>query len=107
MPSDQQILEAACRSAKTETVRETALVEAWAKRRKWSRTESARWLNDRSTQLLAYLRRRLSHAPSHSKQIGYWLKEYEPKLFDRAHDRLAAYKTEADRDQVLIEEVLR
>lgn len=89
------------------TAQEAVLVQAWAKRRPaWTRTDTARWLNDRSEPLLAWLRRRSPRAPGHSRQMGYWLKDEEPSIFSRAHERLARCKS-TDRDQLLTDEVLR
>lgn len=96
------------KEAQAATQHEAVLVRAWTKRRPaWTRTDTARWLNERSEPLLARLRRRAGRAPSHSRQIGYWVKENEPTLFARAHERLARCANSQDRDQLLIDEVLR
>lgn len=90
------------------TQHEAVLVQAWAKRRpKWTRTETARWLNERSAPLLAWLRRRAAVAPArHSEQLGYWVKEQAPDIFERAHVRLAEANNE-ERDVMHVEEVMR
>lgn len=96
------------REAQAASQHEAALVQAWSRRRpQWTRTDSARWLSERSEPLLAWLRRRSPRAPAHSRQMGYWLKENEPAIFDRAHTRLAACRQAAARERMLIEEVLR
>lgn len=96
------------KEAQAASLHEAVLVRAWSKRRpQWTRTDTARWLNDRSEPLLAWLRRRSPHAPSHSRQMGYWVKEEEPTIFARAHERLARCANSEDRDQLLIDEVLR
>jgi hypothetical protein len=82
-------------------------IDAWARRRPWTRTDTARHLNDRSEPLLAVLRR--SHpqlAPSHTKQAGYWLKTHFPALFDRAHKRLAAAADDDARSAILPTELI-
>lgn len=95
------------RDAVAATAHEGVLVRAWAKRRPaWTRTESARWLDARSEQVLAWLRRRTSRGPGHSRQMGYWLKDNEPAIFDRAHAHLAALTTR-DREAAMPHEVLR
>lgn len=67
----------------------------------WTRNDTARWLNDRSAGLLAYVRRvRPEQAPTHSKAMGRWLLESEPALFNRAHARLGAAKTNAAREKL-------
>jgi hypothetical protein len=68
--------------------------EAWTKRRPaWSRDETARWLNDRSETLLALLRRRdAANAPSHSRNMGWWLQSHDKELFARAHAKLLGHK---------------
>lgn len=96
------------KEAQAATQHEAVLVRAWTKRRPaWTRTDTARWLNDRSEPLLAWLRRRSPHAPGHSRQMGYWVKENEPLIFERAHERLARCANQQDRETLLIDEVLR
>lgn len=88
--------------------RATATGQAlYAKRRTWSRTDTARWLNERSPAVLAWLRRRTGNWPAHSKQVGYWLKEYAPRAFDRAHERLAAGADDFARENMLPRETLK
>lgn len=84
-------------------------IASWKKnpRNHWSRTDTARWLNDRGEAALAWLRRRPGEWPPRSKQVGYWLKEYAPRVFDRAHARLLAGETDDDRRAMLPGEVLR
>lgn len=82
---------------------------AWKKSRRsaWSRTDTARWLNDRSPAVVAWLRRRTSTAPERSKQVGYWLKEFSPRTFDRAHTVLTAAPNATTRDRLLPHEVIK
>lgn len=80
---------------------------AWAKRRTWTRTESTRWLNERSEAVLAWLRRKPGRWPERSRQVGEWLKVYSPKIFDRAHARLGTAKDDDARAALLPGEVLR
>jgi hypothetical protein len=67
----------------------------------WTRNDTARWLNERSAGLLAYVRRvRPERAPSHSKAMGRWVLDAEPAIFNRAHARLGAAKTNEVRDKL-------
>lgn len=78
------------------------LLTAWEKRRPaWTRTDTARHLNDRSEAILALLRRRPGQWPKHTHQVGYWLKEHAPALFDRAHATLAAATLDPARERLL------
>ena len=73
--------------------------QAWRRRKPWTRTESARWLNDRGPALLAHLRRSPGRWPEACpKQMGEWLKTSATPLFDHAHAALAARKTDEARD---------
>lgn len=57
----------------------------------WSRSDSERWLNDRSEALVAWLRRREpSFIHVHSRRAGRWIRSNRKALFDRAHLKLAA-----------------
>lgn len=77
-------------------------IDAWVRRRPWTRTDTARHLNDRSEPLLAVIRRAHPQiAPAHTRQAGYWLKVNTPALFDRAHKRLAAATNDATRATIL------
>jgi hypothetical protein len=98
-------LELQKKDAADASLAEAKFVAAYARRRKWSRTDTTRWLYDRSEPLLAWLRRKARHAPSHSRQIGTWLKDNEVKTFDRAHARIAPL-TDDERDHLLIETLL-
>lgn len=87
--------------------RTNAGLDAWARRRKWSRTDTARHLNDRSEPLIAYFRRRQPSAIiPHCRQFGYWLKLHSPAAFDRAHQRLASAADDSVRDRLLPTELL-
>lgn len=64
-------------------------VKAWERARpRWLRSDTARWLNDHSAGVLAWLRRVDEQAPAHSESMGRWLQENRPVVFRRAHDRL-------------------
>jgi len=72
--------------------------QAWQRRKPWTRTESARWLNDRGPALLAHLRRAPGRWPEACpKFMGEWLKTNAAPLFDHAHAALAARKTDEAR----------
>ena len=75
---------------------------AYERRRAWTRTDTARWLNERSAPALAWLRRKPGAWPAHSRQIGYWVKENAPGYFDRAHARLTQITDDAAREAVLV-----
>ena len=83
----------------------TTCQQAYARRRVWSRTDSARWLNDRSAPVLAILRRRAGAWPAHSRSLGFWLKENSPAVFATAHTALLAAKTDDARETLLPQEV--
>lgn len=82
--------------------------KAWLKRRPaWTRTDSVRWLNERSAGLLAWVRRQdPGSAPGHSNAMGRWLADHWPMDFARAHGRLAGAPDEAAREQKTVLEVL-
>lgn len=86
-----------------------AKVASYAKARRWSRTDTARWLSDRSEAVLARLRRLGREGPAYSKQMGYWLKDEarDRSTFDRAHAALLTYPDDAARDAALVLEVIR
>lgn len=81
---------------------------AWAKRRPaWTRTDTTRWLNERSASVLAWLRRSGADSPAHSSSIGQWLKDHQHPLYPRAHARLLACLEPAQREKISVPEVLR
>lgn len=84
----------------------SSLIKAWAKRRPWTRTDTVRWIDDRSESALAWLRRRAGTWPLHSKKFGSWLKEHEPRRFDAAHRILTNTRTDAARDALHVGQVL-
>lgn len=94
------------REAVTASQQEAAFVAAYSRRRVWSRTDTGRWLNDRSEPLLAWLRRRSAQAPIHSRQVGYWLREFQRPLFDRAHARLAPLTDDA-REKLFLDDLFK
>lgn len=79
---------------------------AYEARRKWSRTDTARWLNERSASVLAWLRRRPGQWPAHSRQMGYWLKDHGSPLFAAVHAALEKLPAAA-RDAALPGDLLR
>lgn len=73
--------------------------QAWIRRKPWTRTETARFLNDRSPALLAHLRRSPGRWPEICpKFMGDWLKVNALPLFDHAHAALAARRSDEARD---------
>lgn len=91
----------------SEAARREHYLAAWERRKKWSRTDTARHLNDRSEPLLAlYRRRQPAQVVGHSRQFGYWLKEHAPAVFDRAHARLAELPDDAAREALLPTDLL-
>ena len=81
---------------------------AYQKRRPaWTRTDTARWLNARSSSVLAWLRRSGGGcAPSHSDNMGRWLQTHRSDLFTRAHRKLAACADNAARESLNVLGVL-
>lgn len=91
----------------SDVVTSAVLQAAWQRRRKWSRTDTARHLNDRAAPLIALFRRlHPQAAPRHSRQFGYWLKDNTPALFDRAHEKLAGAADDAARERLLPTDLL-
>lgn len=78
-----------------------SLEKAWKKRRPWSRTDTERFLNERSEPLLALLRRQRGETPKHTHHVGHWMREHRPASFDRAHATLAASATDAIRERII------
>lgn len=84
----------AVESRKDAQALEASGVARWEKVRKWSRTDSARWVNDRSAAVLAWLRRGAGQWPAHSAQVGYWMRDNAPDVFERFHSKLAGLSPE-------------
>lgn len=76
------------------------------RRRVWSRTDSARFLSARSPTCWALIRRRPGNWPREPAQFGYWLQINEPKIFDRAHQKLAAARTAELREKLVPSDLL-
>jgi hypothetical protein len=79
---------------------------AYQNRRVWSRTETARWLNDRRAPVFAILRRRPGKWPTFDCSIGYWMKDNAPELFDAVHATLLAARDDTAREALLPQNVL-
>lgn len=97
-------------SARLLQEKSTAHLEKWARMRKWSRTDTARWLTDHTEPVIAQLRRLGSECPQRPRSVGFWLKDMptaDHALFGRAHDRLAALTSDEQRDRALVTEILR
>ena len=89
------------------TQQRASQIATWEKTKPWTRTDTCRFLNERSAPLLALLRRIApERAPSHSGQIGYWLKENATAAFNRAHERLTTAGDDSTRDKLLPSELL-
>jgi hypothetical protein len=90
----------------TQTAHLAGLV-AWERRRKWSRTDTARQLGECGAALLAHFRRQYPAVRvTHTTQFGFWLREHAPALFDRAHAKLSACADDAARAHLLPSELL-
>ena len=76
-------------------------------KRQWNRTDSVRWLDNRSATILAWLRRKTGDWPEHVNFIGSWLQRRHRFDFDRIHLRLAAFKTDAKRDTANLRGILQ
>ncbi len=83
-------------------------MQAWGRRRPtWTRTDTARWLDDRSEPVVAWLRRHAARSPQRfCRQIGHYLRARDPERFRRAHTRLLRADA-AGRERIALEEVLR
>jgi sugar (pentulose or hexulose) kinase len=98
---------ALCQESKHTRSGRNALEKAWASKERWSRTYSARFLNDRSEALIALFRRaHQGQLPRHTRQFGYWLKQHAPALFERAHVTLAACADDNQRERLLPTDLL-
>ena len=82
------------------------MLESYAKRRPWSRTDTARWLSDRQEPVMAWLRLKGVQVPGGVRQVGYWMKDKTVAWFDRVHRRLAAME-EMQREKLRPGEVLK
>lgn len=85
-------------------------LKKWERIRKWSRTDTARWLSDHPEPVLAQLRRLGTRCPLRPRSVGFWLKETpeaDHALFDRAHAKLMALPDDTARERALVVEVLR
>lgn len=82
-----------------ESVASIASMKAWESRRThekiWTRTESMRWLDERSAEGVLWLQGVEKTAkPRRSKQFGSWLMINRAADFNRAHDRLTLNRHE-------------
>lgn len=71
----------------------------------WTRNQTARWLNERSPAVLAWLRRHRAGPGRISSSMGRWLQTHKPGVFSAAHRRLVS-GTPADRNLLTTAEVL-
>ena len=91
------------------------LAQSWVRRAPWTRTCTARWLNDRADAVnAATLRTGLM--PSHRsdgarhmlpKSPGDALRVNNRGAFDRIHTRLSALGNDAAREAALVPEIVR
>lgn len=81
----------------------------YAKRRRWSRTDSARWLDERSEAGLARLRRLGRECPQVSRRLGHWLKEdaRDTQYFGHIHAALAALPNDTARECAHVLDILK
>lgn len=94
---------------------ETAGLAAYAKRAQWSRTATARWLDDRRDAVnAAALRLGLQLGqvsplgkPVLPRQPGHALKTHHVRVFDRIHAALAAAASDKQRDALLVPDLFR
>lgn len=94
---------------------EATLLTAYAKRAKWSRTDSARWLDERAPAVNAAALRlsiRLGNVSPHGVHVlpqnpGHAIKAKHPRLFDRLHTTLAAVRSDEARDALLVPDLFR
>jgi hypothetical protein len=82
------------------------MARAHQARAAWTRSATARHLDELSAPLLALLRRRPGRWPHEVHQIGHWLYEHRRDLFVRAHARLAAAPDDAARATLLPTDLL-
>lgn len=93
-----------------ENARELHLAAAYQARRKWTRTDTTRWLDARSEALLAWMRRHGPAAPRYSAKMGQWLKDSCPDhgiLYQRAHTALTALPDDPARERTTILQIFR
>lgn len=93
-----------------DSAREQRMAAAYQRRRKWTRTDTTRWLDARSEALLAWMRRHGPAAPRYSSKMGQWLKDNSPDhgaLYDRAHASLTALPDDPARERATILQILR
>jgi hypothetical protein len=69
--------------------------ETWEGRRThqniWTKTDTARWLEERNAEGLAWMAAHTLRAPRRPvRAFGYWLKLADPAAFARVHARLGA-----------------
>ncbi len=81
--------------------------KAWRRQRKWTRAFTARYLDDRSATILAFLLRLPGKWPQRSAHVGFWLQDNAPAVFAQIHERLAALPDDAAREALSVTELLK
>lgn len=90
-------------------------LEQYARRAKWTRSASARWLNDRASAVNAAALRHgwlaltdeMGRTRPLPRQPGDLLKIHNTSVFDRLHARLAALPSDDAREAAPVPEVCR
>lgn len=82
---------------------------AWARRKTWNetwtRSDTERWLDERSTDAAAWVRTIGITLARDPKQMGNWMRTRLPGNFDTAHTKLAA-RTHTLREKATTNQIL-
>ena len=75
---------------------------SWARRRQWSKTDTARWVTDRADAVTLCVK----NCPK-SRDLGALFRVQRLPVFDRLHKRLAEMQNDTAREQAVVTEVMR
>ena len=75
---------------------------SWARRRQWSKTDTARWVTDRADAVKLCVK----NCPK-SRDLGALFRAKKLPIFERLHRRLSVMESDMNREQVTVMEVLR